>query len=104
MAGADNHDLLEAAVQCFLNSTEEATQPEVLWSLPYIQRVQVPSSAATSGCRNVLELALLGSDLVLDDAVLEEVKQAWRNITGDDEDMFMKFEAREGSGEDEEAI
>ena len=50
----------------------------------------------------ILTLSSLSDDLVLEDNVLEHVKKAWRKITTEAEDEFMKFNAREGFEADEE--
>lgn len=50
---------------------------------------------------NIICLPSLSSDLALDDQELEDVKKAWLKITGENEEMFLKFDAREGT-EDED--
>jgi len=50
---------------------------------------------------HVVILPPLSTDLALQDDVLDDVKAAWMKITGEGEEGFMKFDAREGTGEDE---
>ena len=74
-------------------------RPQVLWSLHYHQ------ADAMAGCLefggNTICLPPLSSDLALSDAVLEDVQQAWSKITGEGEDSFLKFVARQGMEDDE---
>lgn len=38
---------------------------------------------------------------MFDDIVLDNVKDAWQRITGDEANGFMMFQEREGAGEDD---
>ncbi|CAK3885350.1 related to rab geranylgeranyl transferase component A [Lecanosticta acicola] len=96
-------DRLDHAIKEFLSSTREEPKPAVLWCMKYQQRyASSPSTPQRTG--PLLVLHNLSSDLALEDSVLEDVKAAWQQITNDDETTFMKFEAREGTAEDEETF
>jgi len=90
---------LEQSIATLLDSLSEEPLPRVLWSLRYEQRYSSTTSSQLQD--GVLQLPALSSDLALEDEVLESVKRVWAEITGEPEDAFMKFEAREGSGEDD---
>jgi len=81
-----------------LQGIDIETPPRVLWSLQYHQQPAQPLSSAPS---NALVLPSTPLDLALPDSVLRDVKQAWQQITGDAESDFLKFDAREGTEEDE---
>ncbi len=90
---------LERAISDLLLSAEDA-QPELLWTLRYQQRTNL-STQALRESGGLINLPALRDDLVLDDSVLDGVRQAWQSITSEEQSVFMKFEAREG-GEEEE--
>lgn len=104
------HDfnMLDAAVESLLHSVGEGTKPEVLWTMRFVQAVpqQAPDSVTSAGREaageNVITLRPMPSDAVLEDQVVEDVKKAWQRITGESEEAFMRFDAREGGDEDEE--
>lgn len=84
-----------------LESTGEQTVPQVLWSMRYEQRhASVADPSNLSGA--VINLKSLSPDLAFDDSTLKDVKAAWLRVTDADPDSFMKFEAREGTMEDED--
>lgn len=84
----------------FLSGVAEEPRPSVLWCMKYQQSfASTPAQPQRTG--PVLPLQSLSPDLALCDELLENVKAAWRQITHDDETTFMKFEAREGTMEDE---
>ena len=93
---------LQKAIDQLLQSVDEPTIPQVLWSLGYQRRVPASSFSAMQRTGPVITLQPLTHDLAMEDAVLEGVKTAWEQITGSDGDEYMKFEAREGQ-EDEES-
>lgn len=92
---------LEKAVAQLLQSVDEPTTPQVLWSLQYQRTVPTSSVATTQRTGPVITLQPLSQDLAMEDTVLSGVKTAWDQITGSDSDFYLKFEAREGQ-EDEE--
>ncbi|KAK8166483.1 rab geranylgeranyl transferase escort protein-like protein [Phyllosticta citrichinensis] len=113
-SGPLGSQLLDAAVQqTLLRTSEEDPMPSCLWSMKFEQRGQSNplfgganvDTAATEHA-NVLAFPQTGAvDLQFDDGVVERVRTVWEKILGDDadaeEDGFMKFEEREGLGDDD---
>lgn len=89
-------DHLDNAVTALLESVGEQAVPEVLWRLQYQQRGPQSTQDLLVDDDGVLVLTPLAQDLAFDDSVLEGVKKAWQMISGESEEAFMKFEAREG--------
>ncbi|KAL8724825.1 MAG: hypothetical protein Q9166_007727 [cf. Caloplaca sp. 2 TL-2023] len=116
--------LLSSALDTFLSAVpNEATKPDILWSLAYKQHhttlSQPSSSNPSSESSNqsipheprqkcgVLHLQDLSPSLALEDDVLKHVRAVWERITADDGDArggFMQFEDRESLGGEEEAV
>lgn len=106
--------MLDHAMQSLLQSTARdhgpALAPKVLWKMQFVQRVRNVPSGGTNSAQgshgglgdSVITLPPLSTDVVFEDNVLEHVKRAWVRITGESEEVFMKFEARDGVGEEEE--
>jgi len=92
------YERLEHAVSALLDSIEEEPKPEVLWRLHYQRRGSPANGVSVDGGQ--ISIPGFSSELVLDDAVLDHVKQAWRTITGEDDNEFMKFNAREAIDND----
>ena len=67
----------------------------------YEHRIPRSSSMHVDPNAGVVVLPLVSEHLVLEDSVIDNVKTAWQTITGQREDLFMKFDAREGA-EDED--
>lgn len=101
--------LLSNAIQKFLATIPEDPQPELLWSLDYTKQYTVPvlptSRAGESSPGSSSQLILLpdlSPNLILDDSLLENIKDAWERIVGEEKgDGFMVFEDREGLSDDE---
>ena len=87
---------LEQAIIGLLDSVGEQPVPRVLWNLRYVQRGPVSGQGPSEPDDGVIILSPLSMDLAFDDFVLEEVKKAWQTVTGEPEESFLKFEAREG--------
>lgn len=101
--------LLSNAVQKFLATIAEDPQPEVLWSLEYTKQYTVPV-LPTSGAEKIppgsesqiILLPDLSPNLIVDDSLLDNIKDAWERIVGEEKgDGFMVFEDREGLSDDE---
>jgi hypothetical protein len=75
---------------------EESVSPEVLWNLKY-QRQCSPAREPRAGDGHVITLKALSADLSFDDEVLQDVKAVWERVTGAEPETFLKFEAREGT-------
>lgn len=101
--------LLSNAVQKFLATIPEDPQPEVLWSLEYTKQYTVPGLPTSragkypSGSSSQLILLPdLSPNLIVDDSLLDNIKDAWERIVGEEKgDGFMVFEDREGLSDDE---
>jgi hypothetical protein len=93
----------EQGMTCLTNAVDDmlrgldGSSGRVLWSLKYHQRNIEQTSDFES---NAIVLPNVPVELGLSDSVLDNVKFAWQQITGDTEG-FMVFEAREGM-EDED--
>lgn len=79
----------------------------MIWSLEYTRQYTVPvlptSRAGKSpGSSQIILLPDLSPKLVVDDSLLENIKDAWERIVGEEKgDGFMVFEDREGPSDDE---
>ncbi|KAK5128683.1 hypothetical protein LTR85_000016 [Meristemomyces frigidus] len=107
VVGSQDFASLDRAVNSLLQSTAGEESEEVLWKMQFVQQVRTTDSATPQGgsqarSNHLIALQPLSTDTVLDDSVLDGVKAAWAQITGEDEESFMKFEAREGAGDDDE--
>lgn len=93
---------LNQAVAYLLESVDEQPTPSVLWNLQYEQRVPQSRQIHIDESNGTIVLPPLSLDAVLEDIVLDDVKKAWQQLTGESEETFMVFEARDGMGDDEE--
>lgn len=81
----------------------------MLWSLEYTKQYTVPvsptSRAGKSPSGSSSQLILLpdlSPNLILDDSLLDNIKDAWERIVGEEKgDGFMVFEDRERLSDDE---
>ena len=98
MAEPQEHgfDRLKAAIAALLESPDKPAK--VLWTLQCEQRI--PAARDVKSANGAITLPHLSSALFLEDAVLENVRDAWKVITGGDDAAFMKFDVREGLGDD----
>lgn len=101
--------LLRKAVQKFLATIPEDQQPEVLWSLEYLKLHTVPKIAtpkaekpSSGSSSQIILLPDLGPNMVVEDSLVENVKDVWEKIVGEEKgEGFMVFEDREGISDDE---
>ena len=105
-SAANGFDILGHAVQSLLQGVGEEKMPNVLWKMQFVQHARADSKQdlAEATREHVITLSPLTTDVVFEDSVLQDVKHAWQKIMGESEETFMKFEAREGAGEDEEGF
>jgi len=105
----DGRILLDHAVSTLLDAENETKPASILWSLHYTQSGPSPSrsSQSTTSPSVVSEKSVLlcpppSLDLAFDDALIEDVREKWKVIMGDEalEEEFMMFETREGVGEE----
>ena len=88
-------------MSALLETVGEQPVPQVLWSMQYHQRTSTSSQIQVGNTGGVIVLPSLSQDLALDDNVLEYVQRAWQRITGEDQETFLKLEAREGMEDDD---
>lgn len=100
--------LLSKAIQKFLATIPEDPQPEVLWSLEYTKQFTFPNLTTSKAEKTlgsssqIILLPDLSPNLVVEDSLLDNVKDAWEKIVGEEKgDGFMIFEDREGLSDDE---
>lgn len=92
---------MDQAVTTLLDGVGEQLPPQQLWSMRYEQRL--PSGKESGPTHDqILTLKTLSAELALEDDVLRDVKSAWQRITKADPESFMKFEAREGTMDEDE--
>lgn len=100
--------VLENAVENFLNSAD--SKAKVIWSAYFTQlgclnhgRSVVENLKGSHD--NVFSFPAPALDLAFDDGLLDQVKQVWKAVMGDeaDENSFLKFDDREGMIDEEEA-
>jgi hypothetical protein len=95
-------NLLQKAVDVLLSAVDVTPAPSILWSAKYQQR---PSSGTESlpvdANSNILRFPAPSLDLAFDDGVLDNVKELWQKIAGDDVGEFLVFQDREVYDEDE---
>lgn len=90
---------LRAAMDSLLDGLDLEAKPQVLWSMQYHQLDQAAQESDSDA--HTICLPSLSSDLALDDNEVEVVKKTWLRITGESEDGFLKFNAREGMEDDD---
>ncbi|KAL9023039.1 MAG: hypothetical protein Q9180_008423, partial [Flavoplaca navasiana] len=116
---------LSSAIEKFLSAVpNEATTPDVLWTLAYTQHHSLASPSSNPKPQQssnvdpadferiqhsgIIHLQDLSTSLAIDDNVLKDVRGVWERITLDDGDArgaFMQFEDRVGfGGEDDEDV
>lgn len=92
---------LRQAVDTLLDSIGDLQDLQVVWSMHWEQRY--PPKAQTSDGSHIIALQSLSPDLAFDDDVLADVKNAWQRIAQpEDPDGFMKFEARDGTTDEDD--
>lgn len=75
------------------------------WTLKYQQRDQVPeSSAPVSSANQIIVFPEVSNDLVFDETMLVNVKEAWQKLMGSEAESedFLVFEDRNQVGDEEE--
>lgn len=76
-------------------------RPDVLWTVQYRQHASSGSEALPVGNEHILNFPPPSMDLAFDDAILDNVKDAWQKIVGEDAGDFLAFQDREVYDDDE---
>jgi len=91
---------LDQAVKALLST--QGSSIEVVWKMQYQQDCDSLATPQNTDYLDVLRFPDTPLDLAFDDSILDNVKEAWTRITGDDDTGFMRFEDREAPAEDDE--
>ncbi|KAF7191428.1 Rab proteins geranylgeranyltransferase component A [Pseudocercospora fuligena] len=92
---------LRQGVDTLLDSIGDLQNLQVVWSMHWEQHY--PPKAQTSDEDHIIALQSLSPDLAFDDDVLADVKSAWQRIAQpEDPEGFMKFEARDGTTDEDD--
>jgi hypothetical protein len=95
-------DLLQKAVDALLSAIDVTPAPSILWSAKYQQRPSSGTELLPIGTdSNTLHFPAPPKDLAFDDGVLDNVKEVWQKIAGEDAGEFLVFQDREAYDEDE---
>ena len=87
--------LLKKATDALLASVDVTPAPTKLWSVQYRQHASSGSEASLGGDEHILRLPPPPMDLAFDDVILDNVKEVWQKIVGDDGGEFLVFQDRE---------
>lgn len=88
-------DLLKKAIDTLLASVDVSPAPTILWSIQYQQHATSGSEAKVPVDEHILRFAPSPMDLAFDDVILDNVKDVWQKIMGDDGGDFLSFQDRE---------
>ena len=95
--------LLQKAVDALLSCVDANPQPSILWSVRYQQQPSSGSESLPTGASDqVLHFPPPSLDLAFDDSVLENVRELWQKIVGDEGGEFLVFQDREAYADDDE--
>lgn len=95
--------MLERAVQSLLLTVDIKPTPTVLWSVQYEQHPGgASSSLPVSADEHVLNFPPTSMDFAFDDSILDNVREVWQKIAGDDAGEFLVFQDREAMTDDDE--
>jgi len=101
MSGRDGFALLQKAVDSLLSAHDVSPSPTILWSVEYQQQASSGSETLPTDTDHVVRFPPPSMDLSFDDAVLDNVKEVWQKIVGDDAGEFLVFQDREVYDDDE---
>ncbi|KAI4632315.1 uncharacterized protein J4E88_006122 [Alternaria novae-zelandiae] len=101
VSGRDGFALLQKAVDSLLSAEDVSPSPTILWSVEYQQQSSSGSETLPTDTDHVIRFPPPSMDLAFDDAVLDNVKEVWQKIVGDDAGEFLVFQDREVYDDDE---
>ncbi|TKX24182.1 putative Rab proteins geranylgeranyltransferase component A [Elsinoe australis] len=92
---------LDVAVQRLLASAEEEPAPQVLWKMEYetLASSSGPGVHQNSQVDGLYIFTEPPPGPAFDDLVLDGVKRAWRSVTGEQDEHFMRFADRNADAE-----
>jgi hypothetical protein len=94
-------DLLNKATDALLAAVDDTPAPTSLWSMRYKQRASSGSEPLPPTGGHILSFPPPSMDLAFDDVILDNVKEVWQKIMGDDAGEFLSFKDREAYDDDE---
>ena len=94
-------ELLKRAVDALLVAVEISPKPDVLWRVQYQQHASSGSETLPVGNEHVLSFPPPSMDLAFGDTILDDVKEIWQRIAGDEGGEFLVFQDRETYDDDE---
>lgn len=101
MSSEKGFHLLNKATDALLASVNVSPAPTALWSVRYRQHPSSGSEADLVGDERILHFPPPPMDLAFDDAILDNVKEVWRKIVGDDPGEYLVFQDREVYDDDD---
>lgn len=101
LIGKAGSEYLQKAVEALLATVKVVPQPTVLWAVRYQQSPSSGSEPLPTG-DHVLRFPPPSLDLAFDDTVLDNVKEIWQQVAGNDAGEFLVFAEREAYADDEE--
>ncbi|KNG50110.1 rab geranylgeranyl transferase escort protein [Stemphylium lycopersici] len=102
LRGERGFALLEKAVESLLTVVEVAPLPQVLWFARYQQQPSSGHDPLSSETQNIIRFPPPSIDLAFDDTVLDNVKDVWQKIMGEESGEFLVFQDREAYTDDDE--
>ncbi|KAL1652705.1 Rab proteins geranylgeranyltransferase component A [Didymella pomorum] len=93
--------LLRKAIDALLSSVDVSPAPEVLWSAQYHQHASSGAERLPTDNKRVISFSPPSMDLAFDDKILDDVKEVWQKIVGEDAGEFLVFQDREQYDDDE---
>jgi hypothetical protein len=94
--------MLDKAVDALLSAVNVTSTPSILWSVKYQQQPSSGTESLPTGTEgNILRFPPPHVDLAFDDTVLDNVKDIWQKIMGEDAGEFLVFQDREAYEDDE---
>ncbi|KAJ4335820.1 Rab proteins geranylgeranyltransferase component A [Ascochyta clinopodiicola] len=101
LSSGKGFDLLKNATDALLASVEVSPKPTILLSVQYRQRASAGNESHLPDDEHIVRFPSPPLDLAFDDVVLDNVKEVWRRIAGDDGGEFLVFQDREVYDDDE---
>lgn len=100
LSAKEAYGILDQAVRQILSTIDARPTPIVLWSMRYTQRASSRTEliANVDESRRIITFPPPHQALTFDDAIIDNVREAWEKITEGDQDrgQFMIFSDREG--------